>query len=342
MALQPALALYGNVDLVQADVPYYRTVFNNILDRLEEKSPLVEGTEPGCIYIGLDGLELLYDSEESLVRAVKEAIPDVFKARVGIGEGKFLAYLRALYLGDICPSQATPIPANDVETFLNKLPCEVLPVSEKAKNKLNDYGIKTLGQLSKFPYGPLQAQFGPEGRRMLDLARGRDDTPLYPRSLEEAIEESTTLPSITVSMESLLTSVEMLLSRIFSSERMSGRGIRSLTFWTRSWNGKHWERNLHFKEPAMNLKGVLPRIKLILENYPQPGPTEQLGIRITRLGYSDGRQKSLFKEIRARDKLNEDIRQLNLRLGGHQVFKVKELEPWSRIPERRYALTPLS
>jgi DNA polymerase-4 len=90
----------------------------------------------------------------------------------------------------------------------------------------------------------------------------------------------------------------------------------------------------------MEMKSALARIKRVLEDYPQPGPVEQVGMKITRLGYPQGRQKSLFSKIRAQDHLMEDIRQLELRLGNPQVYQVKEVEPWSRIPERRYALTP--
>jgi DNA polymerase-4/protein ImuB len=58
------------------------------------------------------------------------------------------------------------------------------------------------------------------------------------------------------------------------------------------------------------------------------------------MGCPRGQQKSLFAEVRNRDHLLEDIKQLELRQGNPQVFKIKEVEPWSRIPERRYALTP--
>ena len=90
----------------------------------------------------------------------------------------------------------------------------------------------------------------------------------------------------------------------------------------------------------MDVRSAVSRIKRILENYPQPGPVEQAGIKITGLGYPRGRQKSLFREVRAKDHLAEDIKQLELKLGNPQVYTVKEVEPWSRIPERRYALTP--
>jgi DNA polymerase IV len=65
-------------------------------------------------------------------------------------------------------------------------------------------------------------------------------------------------------------------------------------------------------------------------------------LRVTGLGRQSRRQKSLFTEIRAQEHLVDDIKQMELRLGGNQIFKVKEVEPWSRIPERRYTLTPLN
>ena len=79
-------------------------------------------------------------------------------------------------------------------------------------------------------------------------------------------------------------------------------------------------------------------VKRVVEEYPQPGPVEQVGLTISRLGFPGGRQSSLFREVRSRDHLLDDIRQLELRLGNPQVYQVKEVEPWSRIPERRHAL----
>jgi DNA polymerase-4/protein ImuB len=342
MSLQQALSRHGEVDLVQADTPYYWSVFNEILDGLEEVSPLVEGSELGCAYVGLDGLQLVYPDDNALISAVRRGIAccaptsgaSSFDIRMGIAEGKFLAYLMARFEGTQVRAQHA-VPLQD-------LPCDVLPVSSRSKSKLQEFGIRTLGQVRKLGTGPLQAQFGPEGKRILDLARGYDNTPLYPRSMEETIEESTQLASVTVSMEAILVTVESLLSRAFARNSMKGRGIRSLALWTRTWDGTHWERSLQFKEPSMDTKGTIQRIKTVMENYPQPGPVEQVGLKITRLGYGYGRQKSLFSEVRAQDHLMEDIKQLEFRLGTPQIFKVKEVEPWSRIPERRYALRPLS
>jgi len=51
MTLQQALAVNGQVALIQADVPRYWSIFNGLPAILEEKSPLVEGTELGCAYM---------------------------------------------------------------------------------------------------------------------------------------------------------------------------------------------------------------------------------------------------------------------------------------------------
>lgn len=336
MPLQQALAYHGEVELLQADIPGYRSIFNEILTSLERVSPLVEGAGPGCAYVGGDGLQLIYPDDDALLKATGEAIPETFMFQVGIAGNKFLAYLAARR----SPPGGHRVLTVDVGSFLNNLPCDVLPVSLKSKNRLHGFGIHTLAQAAALPPGPVQSQFGPEGLRIWNLARGHDDTPLHPRMMEEAIEESTALASVTVSLEAILVAVEPMLVRVFARIGPLEMGIRSLVLRTRTWNAENWERTIQFKEPSLDIKSTLARIKRTLEDYPQPGPVEQVSLRITRLGYPQGRQKSLFSDIRAKDHLMNDIRQLEFRLGDPQVFTVKEVEPWSRIPERRYALAP--
>jgi DNA polymerase-4 len=338
LTLQAALARHGGAELVQADIPHYRAVWNGILDALELKCPLVEGTEPGCAYLGLDGMQLIYPDDGAAVSAVREAVPEAFAPRLGIAGNKFLAGLAAQH----SPASGYQILDGGAAAFLKNLPADVLPVSMESKEKLRAFGIRTLGQIAALPPGPLQAQFGPEGKRLGELARGRDDTPLYPRMMEQNIEESVLLTSATVSLDAIAVTAETLLARVFTKISPKGLGVRSLVLWTRSWSAGQWERSLRFKEPAMEVKNVIIRLRRTLEEYPQPGPVEQVGLRITGLGRQSRRQKSLFTEIRAQEHLMDDIKQMELRLGSSQVFKVKEVEPWSRIPERRYTLTPLN
>ena len=336
LPLQQALSRYGQAVLVHADVAHYRAVFNTLLDKLETVSPVVEGAEPGLAYLGVDGLQYLYPTDDALVATVRAVIPAAFAPLFGIAPNKFLSCLSARR----CPPGGRQVLSGDPADFLKDLPCEVLPVSARALDKLREFGIRTLGQVAALPPGPVLSQFGAEGKRLWELARGVDETPLYPRWMEESIEDSTTLGSVTVSLEAILASVDAMLGKVFEKTAPAGLGIRSLTLWTRSWNAEMWERRIQFKDPAMELRAAMSRVRRVLEDYPQPGPTEQVGLRVDRLGCPRGRQNSLFPDLRAKDHLINDIRQLELRLGTPQVYTLKEVEPWSRIPERRYALTP--
>jgi DNA polymerase-4 len=335
MPLQAALARHGDAAILHADIPYYWASFNQILDALEQVCPLVEGTELGTIYISMDGMQLIYPDDTALTAAVRGVVAD-FAPRMGIASNKFLASLAARYSND----KDCRILNGDINAFLSGLSCDILPVSFKSRSKLRDFGLTTLGQVAAMPPGPCQSQFGPEGKRIWELSRGIDDTPLYPRFMEEDINENAALPSVTVSLDVIIVAIESLLGRLFDSNIFKGKGIRSLTLWTRGWNAEHWEKTINFKEPTMDIRSAISRIKRTMEDYPQPGPVEQAGLHITGLGYPRGRQKSLFRDIRAKEHLAEDIKQLELKLGNPQVYTVKEVEPWSRIPERRYALIP--
>jgi DNA polymerase-4/protein ImuB len=316
----------------------YCNAFERLLDALEGISPLVEGAEPGCVYLGLDGLQLIYEGEDALSNAARNVMPKGFDVRLGIAEGKFPAYLAALY----SPPGGFRVLGADLHAFLKDLPCDVLPVSLKSKEKLHDFGLEVLGQVSALSVGPLQSQFGPEGRRIWELASGLDTTPLYPRNMEETLEKSTVLPSATVSLEAILVGVESLLSGVLAGDGLKGKGICSLLLWGTIWGSGYWEQSIKFKEPAISTRSILSRIRHVLEGHPPPGPVEELGIKITALGWHLGQQRNLFSEVRARDHLLDDIKQMEVRLGGPQVFKIKEIEPWSRIPERRQALVPIS
>jgi DNA polymerase IV len=338
MPLQQALSAQEDIEVIHADLPRYWSIFNSILDDLELKSPLVEGSSLGEVYLGLDGLQSIYPTEDILVHVVREVLPAVFDARLGIAVGKFSAYLAAQY----SPPQGYKALAGDLSLFLEGLPCDLLPVAPKTKSRLHDFGLHTLGQVTRLSAAQLQAQFGPEGKRVRELASGDDNTPLCPRLTEETIEESTILPSATVSLDLMLTALEAMLTRAFIRLAPRGMGICSISLWTRTWVGEHCEQTIRFKEPAMNVKAALSRIKQVMDSFPQPGPVEQLGLKITGMAHRWGKQKSLFPEVRTQDHLLNDIKQLEFRLGSPQLYRIKEVEPWSRTPERRYVLAPLS
>ena len=125
MPLQEALSECKEAILIEADPSFYQEAFEKLLDALEARSPVVESPAIGIAYVALDGLAEMYGGEARLVTALLGAIPQALDPRIGVGAGKFPAYIAAL---KAAPNGAVEI-TGDVAAFLARVPVAHLPVS---------------------------------------------------------------------------------------------------------------------------------------------------------------------------------------------------------------------
>ena len=336
MPLQEALSRCKDATLLQADKPYYHTVFDGLISSLAQRSPLVEKAELGCAYVGLDGLEAMYGSEPRLIASLLRAVQQQLSPRLGVANGKFPAYVAALVShGD----QATRVPDDDVAGFLKRLPIDLLPLSWDRTARLHRFGLHTMGQLASLSVGSVQAQLGPEGRIAWELANGVDSRPLLPYKPEESVREFLTFPSPTVVLHTVLVAVETLLGRAFASPALRGRYARTAAMESGVLQKPPWTKSLAFKEPVNDKARAFSALKSTLEAATFPGPLEDMRLTLSGFTGESGTQTSLFSDVRKQQQLRETMRQLETRLRRKPpIYQVREVEPWSRIPERRQAL----
>lgn len=335
MPLQQAMASVKTARLIEVDDAYYRDHYRNILEALEQVSPVVEESELGCAYVGLVGLEGLYGGDAQTALALQRAIPDHWGAQIGIGNGKFVARVAALTAQPERPAKAP----YDTASYLKEFSIDILPVSYRVRARLHGFGLHTLEDVATVSVGPLQAQFGPEGKLVWELANGIDNRPLIPRRIEEEITESLTFPVPTATLEALLIGAEVLLERALLRPELNGRLARVLNLKGEVYRGTQWTKRLSFKEPTKDKRRMMARIKAGLEGIGLADPVEELSLNLSDLTGDPGQQESLFAEASNRQQLQETMKALQALLGGSPpIFQVRELEPWSRIPERRHAL----
>ncbi len=335
MALQEAAARCKNAVLLAADGPYYEKAFAGVIHSLEQRSPLVEPAGLGCAYVGLDGLEAMYGGEASLIASLLKGVPQAFNPRLGVAAGKFPAYAAAVTSPG---GRATRVP-EDVAGFLKDFSIDLLPLSWESKNRLRQFALHTLGQVARLGVGPVPAQLSTEGRLAWELAQGIDRRPLVPQQAEELVREELTFPSPTITLSAILTGLEALLSRAFARPEVRGRYVRSVLVEGQVLRHPPWVRQFSFKDAVGSKDRALFVVKNALESVALSGPLEDLRLTLVGLTGETGTQASLFSEVRQHEQLREAVRQLEARLGGKApIYQVRELEPWSRIPERRQAL----
>ena len=102
-----------------------------------------------------------------------------------------------------------------------------------------------------------------------------------------------------------------------------------------------WQKRMVFHDAMGDPAKAAALIKHALRGSPPPGPVEELSLRLSGITGEAGRQENLFRDVRRRENLKEALGQLRARLRGQPpIYHVQEVEPWSRVPERRQALVP--
>ena len=338
MTLREATALCPTAVIFGADPVRERAIGQEISARLDEISPLVEPdpTEQGCWYIDLTGLERYYGTWDAATRLLLDCAPALLRARAGIAPGKFTARIAA---GTAHAGACHTVAPDEVAAFLANASVQWLPLPPDVLRQLERLGLPTLGAFTKLPARKVAARFGPEGRRAWELARGHDDRPVVPPPRVPVVIEELAMPVPATSREMLMIGLRQMATRAFSRPGLRDRYVRQVTLRAiLEGDRRSWERTLTLKEPC-GLDRVIAALRLRLQDLEMPGPVMHVTMELSGIVTEAARQTTFARMgPRATAPLTAAIHQLKHRYGNSPVYHVVEVEPWSRIPERRHAL----
>ena len=149
---------------------------------LETLTPLVEPVSIDEAYVDLTGCERILGTPQEVALNIKQRIKEAvdLSCSIGIAPVKFLAKIAS----DINkPDGLTIITPGQVLNFIESLPIRKVPGIGKVMLKtIEQLGIKTLGDINKFPEKMIRKRFGKFGRRLISLSKGSDDSAVTPHS----------------------------------------------------------------------------------------------------------------------------------------------------------------
>ena len=338
MPLTEATANHHDALVIEADTTFYDLVFEEIIERLKHLIPDIEVAGPGLVYIGIWGVQKLYGDDAHVVRLLANAV-NRFDLRIGVGDNKWMAYAASLLSRANSARKVTGDPGQ----FLDKFPVDSLPVPFPLIRKLHAFGLKTMGHIADIQRGPMEAQFGQIGGIAWELSNGIDNRPLIPKQSVLEVSEYLDFPSPTTNITTIFLAVENLLDRAYKRTVLSDRFARQANIHSQVSRHTPWTIQIAFKDPANNKNKALFAIKSKLGTVSFPGPLEDMHLTLSGITGEVGRQESMWRDVKRGYDLQETFKQLNRRLKvTPPIYQVRELEPWSRIPERRYALVQLN
>ncbi|HWK27196.1 MAG TPA: hypothetical protein VNS09_11560 [Solirubrobacter sp.] len=260
--------------------------------------------------------------------------------RIGVAPSRFAALAAAHRARARRPEIAPETPAR-LAAYLAPLPVSLLrfrPEVAVLPDALERFGIATLGDLAKLSRAHLADRFGPAGLLARDLARGKD-TPLRPRSPAERLEEVLELPESAAGPQ-LERALGLLIDRVLARPERRGRTVRAVVLSAKLVGEGTWRSRMTFREALADPRRM--RLAITGRLTELPAPADVLRLRVEAFGPPGGDQRSLLPEPATvrRARLREAVRQTRAAAGPDAALRILAVDPDSRVPERRLALTP--
>lgn len=180
---------------------------------------------PDTVWVDVSGSAQLFGGEAALAEELTERVRALgHGVRAAVAEGPALARAVARWAppdGD--GKSAHLVPPEDAANSVSSLPIVALPLGEECQEFLLRLGVLTLGDLAGLPRSTLASRLSGEVGRALELALGKDPTPLVPYRLPELVREEVSFEHGVDGAEPLLFALRGVTARL--AARLAGRGV---------------------------------------------------------------------------------------------------------------------
>jgi protein ImuB len=339
MRLGEALSRCPRLTLIPPDPAGVADAWERLLVRLESIGASVEPERAGLVCFDARGLLRLHGGIGGVIATARRALK--VPARFGVAPSRFAA-VAAATRARIRRPVIVAGGREQARAFLDPLPVALLRARSalaELPEALERLGIGTLGELTALPATALADRFGSAGLLAHELASGGDGT-LRPRPPSELVRESLELPEA-ASGSQLERALELMIDRLLARRERRGRTLRAVVLSALLVEqGGTWRERVVFREaladPVRMRLALAPRLALM------PAPAEKFRLAVERFGPPASDQHALLEDpaVARAARLREAVRQARASAGPDAALRVLEVDPDSRLPERRAVLAP--
>jgi DNA polymerase-4 len=307
--------------LVPADNRKYTDTSTRIMKMLLEYTPLVETFSIDEAFFDVTGSLALFGSAEQIAYQLKARIKFQFDltCSIGIAPNKLLAKLASEMQK---PDGLTVITPERVSTVLESVPIgDLCGIGKKMERHLHLLGIRTCGQLGRYPVEVLRRKFGVIGERLHLMGQGIDDSPVVPDAEAEEVKSvghSMTLRRDITERDDILRFLLQLSEMVGRRARRYGVAGRTVHVVVRFADFTTIGRQETFPRSMNQSEDIYRAAVQILDTLDLSQPVRLLGVRITNLCYQR-EQLPLFEDERRKAFMVHAMDSVNNRYGDFTV-----------------------
>lgn len=269
--------------------------------------------------------ERLIDKAYEINKRVKEELG--FTVNIGVANNKLLAKMASDFEK---PDKVHTLFKEEIEKKMWVLPAqELFMVGRKSIPKLQQLGIKTIGDIARADKNILIKKFGKHGRVMWEYANGIDKTEVaYEQELPKGIGNSITLPediyNINKLNEILLALTEQVAFRLRKYNLLAG--VVNVQIRTNDFANFSHQKKLDI--PTDTTKEIYITAKELLKELHNNRAVRLIGVRVDKLSSKEERQMSLFEvqENKKQENLDKAIDEIKKKFGYEMVTRAGEMK----------------
>ncbi len=281
----------------KVDHEYYDDISTRIMNIFRTYASAIEQVSVDEAY--LDVTEQVEGSFEKTRDYALKIKADV-KAQVGInftigvGPNKLVSKIA-------CDSQKpdglTIIKPEEAEAFLAPLPVDrLLGVGKKTAARMEQMGIKTIGDLARYDCQVLVEVFGKAmGIYFHNAANAVDNEPVMEQGEAESISKIGTLKQDTHDLSFILQKTNELTEFVYKEVASRGYSYKTVSIYVVNVDLSSKTRSVTLEQPAKDKETILRNVKALFEKFLYESPLEirRVGVKVSGFSKEEPKQKQL-------------------------------------------------
>jgi DNA polymerase IV len=212
---------------VPPDFARYRAVSQSVREIFKRHTDMIEPLSLDEAYLDVTENKTGLPTATRVARTIREQIREELHltASAGVAPNKFLAKIASDWRK---PDGLFVIQPDEAEAFLTPLPVGRIPgVGKVTEKRLEEIGIKTVGDLRSLEVAILEERFGRYGMRLYELARGIDHSAVVSNRPTKSISAEDTFER-DIPLEETDAMIRRLAEKVWLASRKESRVARTV------------------------------------------------------------------------------------------------------------------
>jgi len=327
MPMKLALRMYPQLLVVHGHYREYSNQSREVMKIISELTPLVEQISIDEAFLDVSDLpaepkRIASDLQMSIYSRLN------LPCSIGAASNKLVAKIatnigKSNHRGNTPPMAINVIDPGKEQSFLAPLPViEMWGIGPKTAVEFHKLGIRTIGEIIKFPVDALVKRFGNYAFDLIQRAKGIDDHRVSDFEGIKSVSNETTFFSDVNDREQLLLVIKQLSEKVamrLRRKHLSGKTVKIKLRWP---DFQTLTRQMTLPQPT-NQDSIISRsaLELFKQEWYQGKPVRLIGVGVSHLS-TEIQQLSLFNNsFQKEKKLLSAIDELRERFGEKSIQK---------------------